>query len=388
MSNQTLCVILVALALLLVQLFDFLKVSKFNSHDSIVKIMLTISPERSELLWFSVWLLLYFIIGVILPFMFVENDLVDEDSWFSRPNGLMITINYVFIVPMLIGAYVGLVKQANLFFEKENLDDLGLRWIVRLSRQESRRMFLWFSKILLVVLTVLIIKQAIGEIIYTEQEINSPWVDSEDLNIVGVLYYFLRGLCTYLAFGLTLISLAFFCIFSFLLHSEDVVKFLDVNFDVKSSIRRLCVALCLCCFLGPLVTVVHGLAIIDEARVVAGFAKVNLSLLLTSTWLLWVALTLVSTGFLLSGVFWFYVRLRDGQVFVRNKMLQEVNMLWENEVQSLNTYVSKVDALEKVRKYSELVHATPVPRNTLLVFVISFLIQIVNIAAVLSSVKI
>lgn len=387
MSNQTLCVICIALTILLIQLFDHIKDSRYHSHDSLVKFMLYISPERSELLWFSIWVVVYFAFGVILPFALTENNVTNGSSWFSKPNGLMITLNYVFIVPMLIGAYIGLVKQSNIFFAKKNLDDLGLRWTPKLRETNSRNLFLLISKVFLFFFTLLIINQAIGEIIATEKDIDSPWVDGKTLNHVGAIYYFLRGLCTYLALGLTLISIAIFCIFSFLLESDDVNKFLDSNFDVKASIRRLCEALCLCCFFGPLVTAVHGMAIINEAKEISQVENVNLSLLLTSTWLLWVMLTLVSTSFLLSGVFWFYTRLKDELAYVRNHMLQEIESLWESESRSIDSYSLKIDALEKVRNYLDLVQATPVPRNTLLVFVASFLIQILNIAAVVFSLK-
>jgi len=383
-SNVTFCIVLVVLIVAVSHIYEGYINELTKTHDSIVSTMLSIYHRNVEIFWFIVWMSISALLGILLPFISKSNDL----SWFGKPVGLLITFNYTVIVPMLVGSYVGLIKNSKKFFKKENLNSLGIDYFYDENSNFIYRKTFWrvITKAILFSLTIVITYAAIKSIIHTEsvEELRSPWADGSSLTLQGVFYYALRGINAYLALGLIFTSLGLFVLFTFILINTDKYALLDSRFRVKPQIHSLTTSLAACAFLGPLVTVLHGIALIREEKLVSP-ASGTFTLLVDSTWIYWAVLAFLSTCFLLLGIIWFYRHVQEAVVTVRDRLEDEVDQLYNSRDPSIENFSAKLDAFEKINTRINIRKTSPIPKRAAIFVSGSFLIQILNVLATLKN---
>jgi hypothetical protein len=389
LRNQEICIGIVLILIIAFYGYEAIKRRFANTHDCFAGNMLAGNSRNAEIFWFMIWFLVSAILGVMVPFVSNNGDL----AWYNHPNhkvGVLITFNYTFIVPMLVGAYVGLLRETNEFFDEDNLRELGIWYVYERSNNRWLRLDIWniMSKLTLFIFMGLITYAAVKAIIGTEANdyLKSPWAENSDLTISGVLYYALRGVNAYMALGLIYFSVGVFVTFTFFLKSTNNEALLDKRGRVKPNVHRLTLSLAACALLGPLVTVLHGIALLMEERVISGGKSLSLSLLIESTWLYWVVLAFLATCFLLLGIIWFHRHVSDATASVRDKMEDEIEELYESSRKTLEDYQVKLNALEKINQRINVQNISPIPKSAVLFVAGSFVIQAINILAAIKAV--
>ena len=288
------------------------------------------------------------------------------------------------VVPALVGAYVGLFRESKLFFDKSNMHDLGINWKspwIKFRYFNLKSVYV-VSKIILLISTIFITNVAIKSIISTENYLESPWVIDDYLSLAGVFYYALRGINAYLAMGLIFISLGLFFIFTFNITQVENSRFLTPQIKVKDSIHKLTMKLVSCALLAPIVTALHGVALLNEVKANPDNTSSyeGLGLLHDSGWLYWVALAFIATCFLVYGVIWFYKRIKEEIDDIESNMRNNIDNFYESEKPSLASYSDKLDAYNKLQTFIDSINITPIPKSALAAIAASFLIQLLNIS--------
>ena len=223
-----------------------------DSHDTLAGLMLYWTERKSLTIWFWIWVVLSLVIGVVSPWILLDKNILG--NWLLKPHGLFFTLNYTFLVPFLVWAYLELLRATRLFFQSENLSDLGLSFNEKLSNcylfQSAKRNQL--SQISLLVVTCIVMVCAMYGVLPSEEYVKgcseeclesllSPWVKDSSLTWAGYLYYsIVRGLDAYLAAGQAFLVFGLLYVFYFGLKKLDFDRFFEgdiANFKLKPSIQ-------------------------------------------------------------------------------------------------------------------------------------------------------
>ena len=257
--------------------------------DALQRSFLSLPPDAAAILAGFVWLTYAFAVSVILPGS-------SGAAYFKTAHGLLVTLNYAFIVPLLVGLSVALLSAMTQTLTKDAAQELGLvrrqpteNWLASLfaffrnTEKRKRAYLLWL--LLLAPLVVMIQVDAIdAEIAHGSKE--SPWVEypesqnepsnqaaleTRTLTQAGSYYYSFRGLSSSMAIGLILaLILAFFRLYVAMDQSKTGTRFVDATFRVKQPVQRLARALLLTSFVGALVVFAHGVSLMAEAAGAGG----------------------------------------------------------------------------------------------------------------------
>lgn len=254
-----------------------------------------------------------------------------KHEWFEKPHGIMITINYVLVVPLLLGIYICMIQEVLDFFQSKKLTDWGLEWkkwmkcvLVR------RKMCICVMRSLLFIIALIItwsgMQAATG---FTGENTNCyevPWVIQNsgcELNYVGVLYYTLRGISGYLALGLILSALGL-CIGLYCGLKYDPCQLFITR---SARINLLILPIRRCVIVGPTVFSLHGFALMLQWGELHSSKQYLKSILVNSTWIYWIMVSLIATGCLIFIMRWFRDRLDDAIMELTQKIYQEAEEL-------------------------------------------------------------
>lgn len=364
---------IVTLVLLGFYLMDVLNGRFRHSHDALAANMARVSTSAP--CWFLIWFSLSALLGIVFPLM-AQDDL----NWFNERNGLLITLDYTLFVPALVGAYISLCRKSEEFFSPATLEENGLAWREDYASSFLSKKEFWncASKTILLLLAAPITYAAVLSITDTEIDLASPWaIDAKWLTFSGSYYYALRGINAYMALGLIFLGIAIFVKFMNGLELRKPELLLNEHLSVKQSIQEYSYILVIASFLGTMVTVLHGTALLEEIRLSNN--EISLQLLLDSTWIAWAILAVIATFSLIYGVIWLHLAMRRSYEHVRQQMIRDVEKLYGEQPASLETYAAKLDAMSKVKTYVETHHTSPLSKSGYVMVSASVLVQAFNI---------
>ena len=314
-----------------------------------------------------IWFLVSFILGMVCPFM-------DGNTlWFKDKVGIIITVNYTVIVPILCGCYLYTAESARVYSPS----------LSKMSNSSFYR-----------IQTVIIITTLSITLMAAESELNypsgsaSPWVTDKEFTTTGLLYYsIVRGLNTYMALGL---------VFSILwvgskalkmpierrLNSNNALneakKYLEIGKDVnifprvKTKILHVVSALVYSIAIGSIVTILHGLALmlLDEKNSLKVEGPVEDTLFDTS-WMFWFIFTIVTTVCMIVFVVWTFKNVKISYRYYKKYRLSKVPLKRRPELD------------RKIQEEIDSLKFLPLPKSTWLVFVISLSLDILNLLGLL-----
>lgn len=330
-----------------------------DSHDILASLMLHLTEKKwvSVWSWYWIWVALSLVTLVVFPWILGDDSL---RSWFVSRHGLLVTLNYILVVPFLLRAYLELLRETGHFFKQGNLDNLGLSF-------KTKFQPVWrniISNLILLFVTLLITN-------FVVSGINSPWKDfSKEYSCL--FYSLMRAFDAYLAGGLIFLVLGLLYVFYCRLDHSGIDQFLvdpkAANFELKLSIRRLVKRLSWCLLLGPLVVAIHGWALYWEATL-------SLANPIARVWMAWTAVMSIGAACLLYGIWKFNSSVKGA---VAKKMWNEVEGLWEKEQQSLHSYNAKLEALMNINAYVRSRGRVSDVRESVLIVVLPLLLQLIS----------
>ncbi len=338
----------------------------------------------TTMLWFGISV----VFGVILPWGLDSYSF----KWVEQTYGMLLTLDYTITVPILVGVYAYFIRSSLVFFRSSVLSSLGLK--KKKTKPMPKKMVLLFVRLSLVLMTLLIMYQASSEI--GNDKLPNPWSqsDTSELTLAGTLYYTLRGINAYMALGLIAFSIIVCSALGLVVYAEDPKKLYTNELEVREEVQRLGFSISLCALLGPIVTGLHGTALVLEAK--SGGPKSPLDLLWSSTWFFWVLFTFIATAFLICSIYrlrqWLHeginalislaYRSIDSSVFGEKCNGSCINMLGEID---LDKQVGFWDAKAKVDSAFSRVRIFPLPNTGYISVVLSIVVQIVSVTCGLIS---
>lgn len=254
-----------------------------------------------------------------------------ERRFFLEPVQLLMALNYVFVVPVLVAAYIFLLRAIGRFPQSDPVN-------VARSRREKLLRYA-----LILIATGAILSSAVQSELDSPSP-SSPWVKDcrssvglrgpcKDLSISGAAFYVMRGIDTSMALGLTTaVALAF--------HKRrqrfSSRKLVDYDFPglgPTKPLTNLGTALLIVASVGSIVTFLHGASLFIQAQdamaaatatklgasstysvienIVSTSQRANedvpnviVDLFIKSTWLIWLVLTFVSSVLSVVTVLW------------------------------------------------------------------------------------
>jgi hypothetical protein len=274
------------------------------------------------------WILLSCLLGFGLPVLTGKGKFILETSEF------VIMLDYCLFVPMLLGAYIFLIRGLG-YFDAKHIEESGI-----IPRLKSAKGF-WIYQAILLAVTLWIQYKAI------EFEIRlpspcSPWVTfagkpdllawpcpnmermpAQALSLAGILYYALRGINTYMALGLVVtVAATWFG----LRERFKGATFVDSRFPglgPTDAVRNVGSGLVSAILFGSMIAALHGLSLLAHAKALGGktgdeHREEQIELFTDSTWAIWVVLTVVTSAMAAAIVLWL-----RGAVVVELRELQE-----------------------------------------------------------------
>lgn len=362
------CLVTVATIMLLVY-SSGLFLGKFkDSHDVLGGLLLHLTEKKQVSVWSWYWVWVALSLGTLVVFPWIlGNGLLRK--WFVSSHGLLITLNYILVVPFLLRAYLELSRKAKFFFRSENLDDLGLRFNKRLEkcclfRPLERNII---SNFVLFVVVLIVTALAVDEL-------KLPWAGF--LKEQGCLYYsFMRALNAYLAGGLILLVLGLLYVFYFGLDHSGLDRFLVDNntasFELKPSVRQLIKWLSLCLFLGPLVVGIHGWALFVENTLSPAQP-------IAQAWMAWLVVMSIGAFCLLYGIWKFNSGVKEA---VAKTMWNNVEHLWKEQKPSLHSYKTKIEALNNINAYVRSGGKVSGVRESISIIGLPLLLEVIGVIA-------
>ena len=350
-------------------------------------------PSRSTgAVWCGLWLILSIALGIVLPISDGHN-LV----WFEKGPGLMVTLTYTVLGPILLLSYIELARAVQTFFEPDTLTQLDLQvseWVTRWTHPRGAS-GVWLLRIVLLGaagfvtwIGISAVTESIGAECGRTLCHKVPWVVADGSNCrlswIGLIYHVvLRGLNAYLAIGLMLLTLVVFVSLHFGANFTSSVRFVIYNTKIRTVIGRLILWLSACSLVGPALLLSHGIGLYLEATE----SEVNVGKTLLKWGLLyWMSASLVSTYFLLTSAWWLYGRVGEGVNEVVGQMYREVEVMYSRQERSLASFTERVTALMYVESYKRAVGQITRANLPFVLGLLSILVQVAGIVASFSSV--
>jgi hypothetical protein len=274
------------------------------------------------------WILLSCLLGFGLPV------LTGKGKFILEPSELLIMLDYCVFVPMLLGAYVFLIRSLG-YFDAKNIKDSGIIPPLKLAKR------FWIYQATLLAVTLVIQYQAIKSEIRLPS-LCSPWVTfagkpdllawpcsnmdriaAQGLSSAGMLYYALRGINTYMALGLVATIAATWFSLRERFKGATFVDFRFPGLGPTDAVRNVGSGLVSAILFGSMTTALHGLSLLAHAKALGGKSGdanpgEQIELFTESTWAIWVVLTIVTFAMAAAIVLW----LREA-VVVELRELQE-----------------------------------------------------------------
>ena len=353
---------IVAIILLTLHLVDTVRVRHHRTHDIVVTLMLNFPRRYSGTVWGAIWLFVSIILGIILPIWMGKTP-----EWIFTTPGIVVTINFSFLVPMLVLSYVALAREVDRFFRRENLDRLGLRegvftkqGFIAYNRVSLCvfRIFMFVGALFVVWYGISAVTESVGGVL-DEDCFRVPWVDRVNLNDqgnncqlnwIGLVYYvIIRGINTYMALGLLLLSLLLFVAFFFGLQSEPGGKFIRGGSIGRAGLDRFVLRLAACVLFAPAVVFVHGLALFFESKMgivsIAG----------RGVWLFWMVGSLFGTYLVLAIITWFYTRVRAAERYIRDQLCEDIEADVLDRVGSRDSYREMLERASSIEAFLQTI---------------------------------
>lgn len=344
------------------------------SHDTVAGWMQRLPVPGP--VWFVIWALSALVLGVVMPVKVGHGDL----EWFRQGFAQITTIFYVLLVPALLWAYLTTLEELRRFFNKANLDALGIPTIggrVQFWTLERSGVLNFLSNVILLILTFFAMRSVLCNAFTQGEILHNPWICNGALTWAGYLYYVaVRGLNAYLGMGLLMMVLGMMAVFYFGLKSEDLRKLVGDGKGMPGSTRRLVNRISLCWFTGALVISSYGLAHILKTK---SLLKSGLSYgeIFPSVWTYWV----FSFGVISVLLFFAIWALNEIQTEVIDeaglRMRERIYSLLSSEVNSLLSYNVSLEALNKIDQYVGSIGPSNDFKRSLVIVAASLFIQLI-----------
>ena len=386
---------IVIFVLLFLHLIWYLRNKQLSRVPDIMLTYMLNWPKRSNgPIWLSLLLIISVVLGIVIPSLAGHGM-----GWFQTKSGLIITLTYTILGPILLLSYIELARAAQAFFEPSNLRDLGLSASVSVTswtQPRGPKLILLISLVLLVLggfvtwFGIFVVTKPID----AESGSNIcrviPWVtkegDSCHLGYVGLVYYVvLRGLNAYLAIGLMLLTLVIFVSLHCGIKYNSCVPFVRHDTNNRTTVSRLIVWLTMCALSGPALLFSHGAGLYFYAAESRTSNNVVQSLI-DWGWLGWLSASLVSTYFLLSSAFWLYARNQDAVSELVAKAHSEVETGYLARGKSLVTFSQKIEAVLNTESYERALRRKTITGYSVLLGALSIVLQIIGVVVSLFAV--
>jgi hypothetical protein len=283
------------------------------------------------------WILISSVIGFGAPV------LDGKGSFILEPSELIITLDYCLFVPMLLGAYIFLIRSLG-YFDAKKMHEAEVTGHITATKG------FWIYQLLLVIVALAIQYQAIRSELKLPGPC-SPWVTfaassdelawpctntgpvaAKDLSVSGVLYYALRGINTLMALGLVATIAATWFGLRKRFGGHALVDFHFPGLGPSETVRNVGSGLLASILFGSIITGLHGLSLLAHARALGGKTGSNhpadqVRLFTDSTWAIWAVLTVVTSAMAVAIVLW-----------LRKAVLTELRKLQENEIKKYVNY--------------------------------------------------
>ena len=376
--------LIVAAIVLALQVMGKIWDRQYGTHDVMVSFMLRFPDRYSGTIWGGIWMTTSVFLGIILP-IWMNN----TPKWLMSPPGMIITINFSLVVPLLVLSYVSLTREIQNFFHNDNMNRIGLHWRDFAQRYVINCLKRWILlfRCAVIGITLLIIWYAILAI--TESVDGAlcrkcfwvPWVTQDlgskscFLNVNGLLYYVVvRGLNTYMALGLMFLTIFLFAAFFFGVKAESGAKFFGGGTASRGNLERFVLKLSACVLLAPTIALLQGLALFLESK--EGID----SELSRGVWLFFMVCSLVGTYLVLSVIVWFSSKTRTAEGFVRDEMYGNVEgLLARKDVPNI-VVLDRMNLAWNVEQYLKAVRPITSINISLFLGILSAILQILGIS--------
>ena len=358
-----------------------------------------------------IWITVSLILGFVIPYVhqLPEQGLSQHSgrwSFFGTAFGILTTLNYTLIVPLLLGCYLWLLSTASSFFKPKQLEKLGLI-DTRAAEDEdgdpeplrkapAPRLFgryIYHAALLFISLGI-----QYGAMCSVEWESGDfcPWVKGADgdetLNWIGALYYSLRGLNTYMALGLFISTAVVWWIITQRLDCEDRKKLLTRTLRVHLPVRYLGTTLLAAAVVSATAVTVHGLLLIALYQQ----AKPDLIELFTrSTWIVFFLLSLIGCVFVGSSLWcihrWLVEAVQDIESSEMERLDAEsqTTAAGRSDVHAADSRAGTLEQYWQARislhQEIEAGETWPLPRGGRAAVVFTGLVQMVNIVGAVAA---
>jgi hypothetical protein len=290
------------------------------------------------------------------------------------------------------------------------------------SEETKTRIALWGYHIFLIFCSIYILSSAI----YSEEIMPSPaspWVStkteiswskqettpsasdllllkdeskiSKTLNYAGALYYTVRGLNAYLGLGLVFSAVMIWWIIIKHIPLIDPKALLTQDHHIKSSIKRLGLALTLCSVLSTVAITMHGITLVLHAQSTPSQWRI---LFAESTWFIWVIFTIIGTAFAAKTILWFHDHLVTAIENVERDALEKISIGLAQAMAKISNYTEPANILEVINisdKYWEAreriigamnnIPTWPLPAGAGMTFALSLVLQVIDIIAAVAT---
>jgi hypothetical protein len=276
------------------------------------------------------WILVSSFLGFGLPV------LAGRGSFILEPSEFIIMLNYCLFVPMLVSAYIFLIRSLGFFSAKQ------IQQSEKIPDLKSQKGF-WAYQVILLGVTILVQYQAINSEIWLPSPC-SPWLNftvketavawscsgisqtpAQELSIPGIFYYALRGVDTFMALGLVSTVAATWFLSREQFRDVALVDFRFPGLGPSQAAQNVGSGLLSAILFGSMITALHGLSLLAQAKGLGGKsgfenADEQVKLFTTSTWPLWAVLTIITSAMAVAIVLW-----------LRRAVLAELRELQEQE---------------------------------------------------------
>lgn len=341
------------------------------------------------------WMLISFVIGFALA-------MHSNIQFFANSVGMIITLNYTFIIPLLVGAYVYFVQQSFAILDFLNNPPEAPPMRKLSGARRNRNVFL-IVQVVFACLAIAAQYAAISSEIDSPAP-NSPWCakDAQSssanncvFNFVGISYYSIRGLNAFLALSLFCSIIVVWWQIVSKTSLQDGRKMITTSLKLRPEVYRFSSALMICSFLATLSGSSHGFALWMHGRIEKLSAIQQLQLFWSSTWLIWTVLTVGATAFVISIIHALSIKLREATSEIETEFIVKLEEAFENELshqaepRRSQTKSAKVplgqywEARQKVAEVMKEVPSWPILKGGTVALFLSLVFQLANVTIAL-----
>jgi hypothetical protein len=347
------------------------------------------------------WILVSSLLGFGLPV------LTGRGSFILEPSEFIIMLDYCLFVPMLLGAYIFLIRSLG-FFNAKHIQGSG--HIPNITLQK----WFWAYQFALLIATIVVQYQAINSeiklpspcspwVTFAEKDLSLAWpcrpaekeIEGMGLSLPGVFYYALRGIDTFMALGLVFTVAATWFLSREQFRDVALVDFRFPGLGPSEAARNVGSGLLSAILFGSMITALHGLSLLAHAKALGGVegtekAKQQVELFTNSTWAVWAVLTIITSAMAIAIVLWLrgaiLVELRELQKREESKYLRYENQITHTpstiaEAKLQAEYIEKILTVRgKIAADFAAAETWPLPAGALAAVSVAALSQMLNIA--------